>query len=38
MYLAVEIAEVIDGVGYKKRKERLDKLFKDEDKRKDLFI
>ena len=33
--LAVEIAEVIDGVGgYKKRKERLDNLFKDEDKKK----
>ena len=32
--LAAEIAEVIDGVGYKKRKERLDKLFKDEDKKK----
>ena len=32
--LATEIAEVIDGVGYKKRKERLDKLFKDEDKKK----
>ena len=32
--LAVEIAEVIDGVGYTKRKERLDKLFKDEDKKK----
>ena len=32
--LAVEIADVIDGVGYKRRKERLDKLFKDEDKKK----
>ena len=32
--LAVEIAEVIDGVGYTRRKERLDKLFKDEDKKK----
>ena len=33
--LAVEIADVIDGVGgYKKRKERLDKLFKDEEKKK----
>ena len=32
--LAAEIAEVIDGVGYKRRKERLDKLFKDEDKKK----
>ena len=33
--LATEIAEVIDGVGgYKKRKERLDNLFKDEDKKK----
>ena len=34
--LAAEIAEVIvdDGVGYKKRKERLDNLFKDEDKKK----
>ena len=29
-----EIAEVIDGVGYKRRKERLDDLFKDEDKKK----
>ena len=32
--LAVEIAEVIDGTGYTRRKERLDKLFKDEDKKK----
>ena len=34
--LAVEIAEVIvdDGVGYKRWKERLDDLFKDEDKKK----
>ena len=32
--LAVEIADAIDGVGYKKRKERLDNLFKDEDKKK----
>ena len=32
--LAVEIADVIDGVGYTRRKERLDKLFKDEDKKK----
>ena len=34
--LAEEIAEVIvdDGVGYTRRKERLDKLFKDEDKKK----
>ena len=32
--LAVEIAEVINGVGYKKRKERLDDLFKDEEKKK----
>ena len=32
--LAAEIAEAIDGVGYKKRKERLDNLFKDEDKKK----
>jgi hypothetical protein len=32
--LAAEIAEVIDGVGYKKRKERLDNLFKDENKKK----
>ena len=32
--LAVEIAEVIDGVGYKNRKERLDDLFKDEEKKK----
>ena len=31
---AVEIAEVIDGVGYTRRKERLDKLFKDEEKKK----
>ena len=32
--LAAEIAEVIDGVGYKRRKERLDNLFKDEEKKK----
>ena len=32
--LAVEIAEVIDGVGYTRRKERLDKIFKDEEKKK----
>ena len=32
--LAVEIAGVIDGVGYKRRKERLNKLFKDEEKKK----
>ena len=32
--LAAEVAEVIDGVGYKRRKERLDNLFKDEDKKK----
>ena len=32
--LAAEIAEVIDGVGYTRRKERLDNLFKDEDKKK----
>ena len=34
--LAVEIAEVIidDGSGYTRRKERLDDLFKDEDKKK----
>ena len=32
--LAAEVAEVIDGVGYTRRKERLDKLFKDEDKKK----
>ena len=32
--LAVEIAEVIDGVGYTKRKKRLDDLFKDEEKKK----
>ena len=32
--LAVEIADAIDGVGYKKRKERLDNLFKDEEKKK----
>jgi len=31
--LAVEIAEVIDGVGYTRRKERLDNLFKDEEKK-----
>ena len=32
--LAVEIADVIDGAGYKRRKERLDNLFKDEEKKK----
>ena len=32
--LAAEIADAIDGVGYKKRKERLDKIFKDEEKKK----
>ena len=34
--LAVEIAEVIvdDGAGYTRRKERLDNLFKDEEKKK----
>ena len=32
--LAAEIAEVIDGVGYTRRKERLDDLFKDEEKKK----
>ena len=32
--LAAEIAEVIDGVGYTRRKERLDNLFKDEEKKK----
>ena len=32
--LAVEIDEVINGVGYKRRKERLNKLFKDEEKKK----
>ena len=32
--LAAEIAEVIDGVGYKRRKERLNNLFKDEEKKK----
>ena len=32
--LAVEIAEVIDGVGYTRRKKRLDDLFKDKDKKK----
>ena len=32
--LAVEIADAIDGVGYTRRKERLDNLFKDEDKKK----
>jgi len=34
--LAAEIAEIIsdDGVGYKRKKERLDNLFKDEDKKK----
>ena len=31
--LAAEIAEVIDGVGYTRRKERLDNLFKDEEKK-----
>ena len=34
MALAVEVAEVIDGTGYTRRKERLDKLFKDEEKKK----
>ena len=32
--LAVEIADAIDGVGYTRRKERLDDLFKDEEKKK----
>ena len=32
--LAVEIADAIDGVGYTKRKERLDNIFKDEEKKK----
>jgi hypothetical protein len=32
--LAEEIAKVIDGTGYTRRKERLDKLFKDEEKKK----
>ena len=32
--LAEEVAEVIDGVGYTRRKERLDKIFKDEEKKK----
>ena len=32
--LAVEIDEIINGVGYKRRKERLNKLFKDEEKKK----
>ena len=34
--LALEVAEVIvdDGVGYTRRKKRLDDLFKDEDKKK----
>ena len=32
--LAVEIADAIDGVGYTRRKERLDKIFKDEEKKK----
>ena len=32
--LAVEIADAIDGVGYKRKKERLDNIFKDEDKKK----
>ena len=38
--LAVEIAEVIvdDGVGYKRRKERLDDLFKDEEKKQTIFF
>ena len=31
--LAVEIAEVIDCVGYTRRKKRLDDLFKDEEKK-----
>ena len=31
--LAVEIADAIDGVGYTRRKERLDKIFKDEEKK-----
>ena len=28
------MAEVVDGVGYGRRKERLDKIFKDEEKKK----
>ena len=32
--LAIEIADAIDGVGYTRRKERLDNLFKDEEKKK----
>ena len=32
--LATEIADAIDGVGYKERKKRLDNIFKDEDKKK----
>ena len=32
--LAAQIADVIDGVGYTRRKERLDDLFKDEEKKK----
>ena len=32
--LAAEVAEVIDGTGYTRRKERLDKIFKDEEKKK----
>ena len=32
--LAVEAKDVIDGVGYTRRKERLDDLFKDEEKKK----
>ena len=35
--LAVEIADAIDGVGYTRRKNRLDKLFKDEDKKKQFI-
>ena len=35
--LAVEIADAIDGVGYTKRKKRLDDLFKDEEKKKRLI-
>ena len=35
--LAVEIADVIDGVGYKRRKERLDNLFKDEEIKKRII-
>ena len=34
VFLGEEVADAIDGVGYKKKKERLDNIFKDEDKKK----